>query len=309
MLARLKRHTGAALLLAALSAMARAEPIGVIYPDIGEPFRKVFTEIVDGIEGQARQRVRAYPLPPNQDMAELSATLKKGNTRVVVALGRPGLKAAGSLDPTLEVLVSGVSSVPDGERYMGICLTPDPALLFAQLKTLVPAARRVIVVYNPHNNDWLIKLAREAARAHGMELLAYEARDLAAAARLYETAFASADGRSDAVWLPNDPTTVDESTILPIVLRESWNRNVPIFSSSFLHVKKGALFALYPNNAELGRALGNLAVALLAGTPPRKGVIPLREVHTALNLRTASHIGINVGPQAQRNFTFLFPEP
>jgi putative ABC transport system substrate-binding protein len=298
-----------ALAAACAAGTARAEPIGVLYPDIGEPFRKVFTEILAGIEGQAGQKVRGYPIPANQDIAELSATLKRNNTRVVVALGRQGLKAAGALEPGMGVVVGGVSSVAEGERQYGICLTPDPALLFAQLKSLAPGIRRVTVVYNPQNNDWLIKIAREAARAQGLELVALEARDLAGAARLYESALAAADGRVDAVWLPNDATTVDENTILPIVLRESWNRNVPIFSSSFLHVKKGALFALYPNNAELGRTLGGLALSLMAGENPRRGITPLRDVHTALNLRTASHIGINVSSRAQREFSYLFPEP
>jgi putative tryptophan/tyrosine transport system substrate-binding protein len=288
---------------------AHAEPIGVLYPDLGEPFRKVFSEILAGIEGQAGQKVRGYPMPANQDLGELSALLKRNNTRVVVALGRQGLKAASGLEAGLGVVVGGVSSVPEGEKQFGICLTPDPALLFAQLKTLVPGVRRIIVVYNPQNNDWLLKLAREAARAQGLELHALEARDLASAARMYETALAAADGRHDAVWLPNDATTVDETTILPIVLRESWNRNVPIFSSSFLHVKKGALFALYPNNEELGRNLGSLALSLMAGESPRRGVTPLRDVRTALNLRTASHIGINVSTRAQREFSYIFPEP
>jgi putative ABC transport system substrate-binding protein len=303
------RLTLAACVAAALAcSAARAEPISVLYPDIGDPFRKVFTEIFDGIEGQAHQRVRAYPVSANQDMAELAALLKKGNTKVVVALGRQGMKAAGGLDSSVELVVSGVSSVPDGEKYLGICLTPDPALLFAQLKTLLPGVRRVHVVYNPQNNDWLIKLAREAAKAQGLELVAMEARDLASAARLYESAFAGADSPRDAVWLPIDPTTVDETTILPIVLREAWNRNVPIFSSSFLHVKRGALFALYPNNAELGRALANLATSMLAGEQPARGVTPLRDVHAALNVRTASHFGITVSPRMQRAFHFLYTD-
>lgn len=305
------RRAEQALLAQAADPMRRtvgAEPIGVLYPDIGEPFRRVFTEIFDGIEAQAKQRVRGYPVSAGQDPAELAAALKRNGTRVVVALGRQGLKAAASLDASLGVVVSGVSSVPDGDRQVGIVLTPDPSLLFGQLKTLVPATRRVIVVYNPAHNEWLIKLAREAARAHGLELAAYEARDLASAARLYESAFNGADNRHDAVWLPIDPTTVDEATILPLVLRESWNRNVPIFSSSFLHVKKGALFAMYPNNTELGRHLANLAGSLLAGDP-RRGVTPLREVHTGLNLRTASHLGLKISDRMQRNFEFLYPEP
>ena len=96
---------------------------------------------------------------------------------------------------------------------------------------------------------------------------------------------------------------------MPLVLKESWNRGVPVFSSSFLHVKKGALFALYPNNLELGRNLAVSALSVLAGESRKRGVSPLREVHTAVNLRTASHIGLNIGYQQQRSFDFVFPEP
>jgi putative ABC transport system substrate-binding protein len=95
--------------------------------------------------------------------------------------------------------------------------------------------------------------------------------------------------------------------VLPLVLRESWNRNVPVFSSSYLHVKKGALFVLYPNNVELGRTLAMSALRILSGDG-RKGMVPLREVYTAVNLRTASHIGLNISHQQQRSFDSVFPE-
>ncbi|MFP5393043.1 MAG: ABC transporter substrate binding protein [Gammaproteobacteria bacterium] len=288
-------------------AEARAVAIAVVFPDIGEPFRKVFTDIIGGIEDEAHGRVHGFPVSASQDPAELAAAVRRAGARVVVALGRQGLRAAAGVE--LPVVVSGVSSVPDGERQTGICLTPDPALLFGQLKALAPQVRRVLVVYNPQHNEWLLRLARDAARAAGLELNAMEARDLASAARLYENAFAGMDGKREALWLPIDPTTVDEATILPIVLREAWNRSVAVFSSSFLHVKRGALFALYPNNVELGRNLGSLATGILAGEAPPRGVSPLRDVYSALNLRTASHIGLSISPRVQRSFTSLYPEP
>jgi putative ABC transport system substrate-binding protein len=286
---------------------ASGQPIGVLFPDLGEPYRKVFEEIVAGIESQARQRVRAWPLAPALNVGELSAALKRNNTRVVVALGRQGLKTAAALDPGMGLVVGGVSSVPDGERHVGVCLTPDPALLFAQLKSLLPATRRVVVIYNPQHNEWLIKLAREAAQAASLELAVFEARDLATAARLFEASLAGADRKRDAIWLPIDPTTVDETTIMPIVLRESWNRSIPVFSSSLLHVSKGVLFSLYPNNTELGRTLGNLASSMLSGESIPRGVTPLRDVHAALNTRTASHIGIALDARMQRAFQTIYP--
>ncbi len=285
--------------------------IAVIYPDLGEPYRSIFAKIIEGIQERSPVPVRNYPVSANIDADELKAQLKRNGTKVVIALGRQGVNTASSLDREIPVVVSGVVSIPDrlSRDMTGISLTPDPALLFARLRNLLPNVKRVIVVYDPQNNDWLIKLAREAARHHGLELVTHEARDLASAARIYTTAFATADGRHDAVWLPQDTTTVNEGTILPLVLQESWNRSVPVFSSSFLHVKKGALFALYPDNLKLGRMLASSALGVLSGESGKRGVVPLREVHIAVNLRTASHIGLSIGYQQQRSFDFVFPEP
>lgn len=288
-----------------------AGAVAVVYPDIGEPYRSVFAKIIEGIEDGTKLAVRNYPIGANHDPAALNAQLKRNGTKVVIALGRQGLKATNGIDRDIPVVVGGVLAVPEAETrsLTGVSLTPDPALLFARLKSLSPGIRRVLVIYNPQQNDWLIKIARDAAKAHGLELVAHEARDLGTAARMYETVFAASDARRDAVWLPQDATTVDETTILPLVLKESWNRNVPVFSSSFLHVKKGALFALYPNNLELGRTLATSALAAMSGDTRRRGVLPLREVQTAVNLRTASHIGLAIGDQQQRSFDFIFPEP
>jgi putative ABC transport system substrate-binding protein len=285
--------------------------IAVIYPDIGEPYRSIFSKIIEGIQEQAKVQISIYPVGPNSNAGDLSAQLTRGGVKVVIALGRQGLKAVSGLTPDIAVVVGGVLSVPESEsrNLTGISLTPDPALLFALLKRLLPGIKRVTVIYDPQHNDWLIKLAREAAKAQGLELVTREAHDLASAAHLYDAAFAVADSRQDAIWLPQDATTVDDETILPLVLKESWSRGLPVFSSSFLHVKKGVMFALYPNNLGLGRDLASSALGVLSGESRKRGVSPLREVLTAVNLRTASHIGLNLDYQQQRSFDFVFPEP
>ena len=288
---------------------APASGIAVLYPDLGEPYREVFNAIIEGVAEQAGAPVWRYPLAPDQEVAGLQTRLRRGGTRVVIALGRQGLKAATTLDRDFPVVLGGVVAIPEGvRRHTGISLTPDPAVLFTHLKRLLPGVRRVIVVYNPQNNEWLLTLALAAARAQGLELAAFEARDTAAAARLYQSQITRA-GSHDAVWLPQDTTTVDEGTILPLVLRQSWRYSVPVFSSSFAHVRKGVLFALYPDNRQLGRALAQTALRLQAGEAVPPGMLPLQAVLTAINLRTASHLGLNLDYQQQRRFDFVFPEP
>jgi putative ABC transport system substrate-binding protein len=291
-------------------AAAGNTSIAVIYPDIGEPYRSVFTKIIEGIEEKTRARVASYAVGNNFNSQALSGELKKQDVRVVIALGRNGLKAAGALDKEISVVAGGVVSVPEseGRNAQVLSLAPDPTLLFSRLKAISPSTRRIFVTYDPQQNNWLIRLARESARSYGMELLAQEASDLKTAVRLYQEFFAHADARQDAVWLPQDSVTVEESTVLPLVLQESWNRNVPVFSSSVAHVKRGALFALYPNNAELGRNLALSALGIASGTMHSRGIQPLREVRAALNTRTASHLGLNVSPSQRQSFDLLFPE-
>jgi len=300
-------NIGATLRLA--SAGGSIGPIAVLYPDIGEPYRSVFSKIIEGIEEKAQTRISSFAVGSNFNPQSISSELKRQDVRVVIALGRNGLKAASALDRDIGVVAGGVLSVQENDVRSGtiLSLAPDPALLFARLKALSPKTQRVHVVYEPPQNGWLLKLAKEAARLQGIELLAQEASDLKAAAAVYQGIFSSADPRRDALWLPQDSTTVEESVVLPLVLQESWAKGMPVFSSNVSHVKRGVLFALYPNNVELGRHLASSALGLAGGSQAGKGVQPLREVLTAFNTRTASHLGL---PRAsmQQNFDLIFPE-
>jgi ABC transporter substrate binding protein len=274
--------------------------VAVVYPDVGEPYRAVFLKIVEGIEARMRSRVIAIPVGARPTSQELGEDLRRQDVRVVVALGRQGLTAVSGLDQKLSVVAGAVVSVPEGDaRPMAVhSLAPDPGLLFQRLKSFLPEVRRVFVVYDPGSSAWQIRLARDAAKAQGLELIVTEVADLKAAARAYRSIFEMVDSHRDAIWLLQDPLGAEESTVLPFVLEEAWTRSVPVFSSNLAHVRRGALFTLYPDNEELGRRLGTTALGLLAGGS-QVGVSPLREVLLAVNQRSAHHLGINVNPRQQ----------
>lgn len=302
----------AAMLLAA-SALAWGDEetsIAVIYPDLGEPYREVFAKIIEGIEDKAGTPVARHPLRSDTDIDSLKSGLRRQNARVVIALGRQGMKIASALDSSISVVVGGVLTVPENETHGRsiISLSPDPALLFARMKGLMPATKRVFVVYDPAVNGWLMKLAKEAARTQGLELVVHEARDLRGAVRSYQEIFSAFDSHQDVLWLPQDSATVEEGSVLPLVLQESWNRNLAVFSSSFGHVRRGVLFSLYPDNVALGRSLAGLAQEALAkGNHEKPGMMTLRDVQIAVNLRTAKHLRLNLS-QRQQDFDMIFPE-
>jgi len=283
--------------------------IAVIYPDIGEPYREIFEKIIEGVEGKVGARVISHPVHADTDIADLKASLLRHDIKVVIALGRQGMKTATSLGNGIRVVVGGVLIVPENEARAQpvISLSPDPALLFARMKALKPAAKRVFVVYNPGSSGWLMKLARESAHAQGLELVAYEAHDLRGAVRFYQEIFSATDSRRDVLWLPQDATTVEESSILPLVLQASWKQDIAVFSSNPAHVRRGILFSLYPDNIALGKSLAVLAQGILiSGDYARRGVMPLRDVQSIVNLRTAKHLGIN--PDREQGFDTTLPE-
>lgn len=296
-------------LLAAEEEVGRAS-LAVVYPDIGEPYRSVFGAIIEGVEDRAQGKVTGIAIPMGGNPPALSGELRKREVKAVIALGRSGLKAAASLDKQFSVVAGGVLSVPESEAQGMLVqsLAPEPALLFAKLKAFAPFVKRVVVVHDPRQNDWLIHLAREAAKAQSLELLALEADDLKSAVRRYQELLGTLHPKRDALWLPQDSTTVEDSTVLPLVLRESWRQNLVVFSSNAMHVRRGVLFSLYPDNIELGRFLVGAALASLQpGAQAPRGIQALKQLLTAANTRTAEHLGLDLGASKQR-IHLVFPE-
>jgi putative tryptophan/tyrosine transport system substrate-binding protein len=309
--ALLRQALGAAVAMAGGRAAAAdaGRALVVVYPDLGEPFRQVFVTIIEGMEERLGSGLARLAVAATANPAQVAEDIRKREVQVLVGLGRGGMRIAAALAGELAVLVGCVVSVQESEArsFPVHSLAPDPALLLARLKRLRPAVRRVHLVYDPKLNAWLVRLAREAARAEGLELLAQESADQSEALRAYAQLLAAADPVRDAVWLPQDPTTVDDNTVLPLVLKEGWNRNIAVFSSHVAHVKRGALFSLYPDNHELGRALAASAQRLVAAPKAgASGLLPLRQARAAINIRTAAHLGIDV-PAAQAGFDLVYP--
>src|SRR3989338_6804832 len=106
-------------LVVTLPAWAAGENrIAVIYHDIGEPYRGIFEKIIDGIEDKAGTPIAKYPVQYDTDIGALKSSLRRQNTKVVIALGRQGMKTAAALDRNIWFVVGGVLTVPESEARM-----------------------------------------------------------------------------------------------------------------------------------------------------------------------------------------------
>lgn len=285
---------------------AEGKRIGVLYPEIREPYRGIFANIVAGVRNSGVGSVEEFVLPEHTEVRSIDAWLESEAIDVLIALGRRGLVAAREQSSRVPVVAGAVLVGPGPETrgFKGLSLSPDPTRLLETLRSLAPRVRRVSVVFNPDTNQWLIDRAREAAVELRLEFKSYPAADLRTAADSYRRIIEAADLGQDAIWLPQDPATVDERAILPLILKESWNQNLVVMSSNPSHVPRGVLFSLYPDNRAMGRTLAKLAVESNDGA---YSVEPLRDLKVAVNLRTAEHLGLHISQARRRAFDLVFP--
>lgn len=283
------------------------EAIAVLYPNLGEPFGTVFRQIVAGIEAGAPAHVTSIALPGTYAPERLAGELRDKGIRVIIALGRHGLEAAEGVADGRPVVGGAVLASP-GDRSPAdtvVSLTPDPELLLERLRQIAPKVRRVFVVYSAQN-AWLVGIAQKTAERVGLELVAMPAEDLRGALHSFQEITHNAHPGTDAIWLPQDALVLDQDVVLPFVLQQAWDRSLVLFSSTLAHVQRGALFALYPDNQQMGRRLAGSAVELARARTRKYRVEPLRDLQAAVNLRTAGHLGLDVDASLN-DYALVFP--
>ena len=283
--------------------------VAVLYPATHAPYRQIFADILDGIEqGLVGETVRAQALPEALDGAALRRWLDQQAPAVVITLGRVPTETYEKIGLKLPHIIGALDASPQTRpNVAGVGLAVDPALLFATLQRLTPEKRRVWVVFNPAYDRWLIALARTAAAARDLTLEPLEAGDLRESARQFHRILDTADPATDALWLVADAGIIDSETILPLVIEKSWQRRLPVFSNSLLHIQRGVLFALYPDNVPLGRRLAELAARALRTPEAPARIEVLRAVKRALNLRIAAHLDLTIERDLERQFDLVFP--
>ena len=277
---------------------AEVPTVVVVYPDVSSPYRESFEEILSGI-GKRTPAYRVVVSAPGSGV-EL---LRQYSPSHIIALGRGGkteaLLAASKANVTCAALVYPDRDCPAAT----FGLLPDPAVLFARLKMLNPASKRVFVVYTASQNGWQLPLARAAAAARNLELPAVEVTDSKTAVEAYKKFFANADASTDAVWMLPDSNSSESSAVVPLVLTEAWRRDVMVFSSALEHVRRGALFSVIPNFADYGYAVADAALR----SNQRNELLTLKQFRYIVNTRAAQHLRLSAAEVAA--FDVVTPRP
>lgn len=281
-----------------------AATLAIVYPEVPAPYKQVFDQIIEGIEARHVGQLVKYPIDSPVKPEQLLDQMSSDQVDMVVTLGRRGLSYNKTLKDQYPLVTGALPIKPNG--ISGVSLIANPSNLFRQLHKLSPTTRHVHVVFTV-KSQWLIEKAKRAAKDNDLKLIPYKAANIREAVDHYKNILKIADQKRDSIWLPLDSVAANEKVILPLLIRESWDNNLVVFSSKPGHVKRGFLFTLFPDSTQDGVRLAEmLDIMFHQGKNP--GVVLSDSDKVGVNLRTASHLGLEYSPQLKQSFYQTFPQ-
>jgi putative ABC transport system substrate-binding protein len=290
---------------AGLAAGATSRPrVALVVSGTVGPFVEATNALRAALERAAQPEILLFDLEGSND--------KGGAVRQLIADAQPSLiVTVGTLatavvlaDPPRVPVVFCMVLYPEqsgflpahGRALTGATLDVPLDQQFATARRLLPAARRVGVVYSPAETGRVVDAARSAAKKHGFELITEAVDEPGGTPGAAQTLV----DKVDLLWMVADSRVLNPQTTSALLLA-AVRRGVPVFGLSAAHVRAGALAALTPDYADVGTQAGELALRVLGGDPVDK-VPPTtpRKLSLALNLRTARHLELTVDAALER---------
>jgi len=293
--------TGVVSLAGAATVAEEAIDLVIIYPEVREPFARIFEEVVRGAEEGYQQEVRRVSMADNQSPVDFVHVLDQSSP--VLVLGNRLARQVTEHNADRRLIVGAVNS--EYNNVFGITLVPDAAVVAAKLPLLVPDVRTVHIVTNPDNNLLDFDHVTTVLQQQGIELSIHRAEDVRVAAGVYRDLMPTLS-EQDAVWILPKGSFVNNA-VLAILLHESWEKHFVVFSSNPIHVKRGALFSIYPNNYKMGLSLGRMAWDIAQGNSPQRQMQALEDVFITVNERTSNHLGINLSDDIRSHIDLILP--
>jgi putative ABC transport system substrate-binding protein len=159
-----------------------------------------------------------------------------------------------------------VSSLEDHKSQVtGVIDAPPIKEQMAFIKTLLPAAKTIGVIYNPGDNGSVssLELIKKEADAQGFKIIEstpVKSSDI-------QAAVLQLVGKVDAIYVPLDNMIVSAmKTVSSLALRH----DLPLFAADSGSVEAGALACVGYSYAQAGQKTGDMVAEILGGKDPSK---------------------------------------
>lgn len=231
---------------------------------------------------------------------EIAQAFVSSRPDVIVAISTPSAQAAARASRETPIVFAAVSDpiaadllrdpAAPGGNVTGVSDHAPIKRSLDLVREVVPAARRLGVVYTPNEDNSVILVERLKKAAARHDLTVVEGR--AVSATDVGMATEGLVDRVDALYVPADNTAM---AALEAIVEVAEAHDLPLLASDVNAVPRGALAALGFNYYEVGRQTGQIVARILAGEDPGSiPVEPVRQTELYVNQRAAAAMGVSL---------------
>jgi putative ABC transport system substrate-binding protein len=190
-----------------------------------------------------------------------------------------------------------------GDNIVGISLDIPLETQFTTYKSLVPGLKTIGVIYDPEKTGELIAESRGVAEKLGLKLLA----SAVSSQKGVPAALRSMLGSIEALWMVPDETVVTPEAF-EFLLLAAFENHLPFLAASDIFVEVGAFASLSPDYADVGRQACQLVRDIESGRLKltKVNVVPPAKVNLAINLKTASKIGVTLSAEVVQSASKIY---
>ena len=232
----------------------------------------------------------------------LATELVAARVDVIVAVNTPGARAAIQATKQIPIVMTHVGD-PVGTGFVSNLARPGgnvtgisnmagelSAKRFALLREVVPAAKRIAVMFNP-DDPITVSQIRDVERAAPMLKVEIRLFPVQAAANLPEAFQHMLAWRADAaLWIPGQVQGFQSRSI-----ELAAKHRLPVMVGTRQDVEAGGLVSYYPDSFEMYRRTASYVDRILKGAKP--GDLPVEQpakFELSINLKTAKALRLTV---------------
>lgn len=251
------------LLILALATLLPSLALGYDVLVLQSTRNPAYEEVLKGFRNGSNRSERVIVL---SDYAEVDVVRieREDRPKVILAVGDAALSATRKIQttPVVAVMALGIHRlIGSHSNLTGIGMFAPPERYISLFQSM--NVRRVGIIYNPARSGWYLRLARQAALAAGIELVAREV----SAPRETIQQLSTLAGKVDALWMLPDSTAVTRETT-EAYFQFGLQQAVPVISFAANYLGLGASVVLEIDRIAMGRQADDLVAALLRGERP-----------------------------------------
>ena len=230
----------------------------------------------------------------DQEKNSPSQIIQSNKPKLILAIGMDALAKVKEIKdiPIIYMMVLNPQAISSGEKNIsGIRMTLSPEKQVNTLLEVLPAIKRIGILYNPDRTGNFIQGAINAANNSGVTLVTEKAQSTK---EVPSALTRNIQNKIDAFWMIPDITVYSLETV-EFLLLFFLEHQIPIISFSEKYVEFGALMSISIDPFDIGNQAGEMAKKILSNSGEQDVQrIDARKAVILINLKMAKKLGITI---------------